>query len=106
MRFKVGVKLDDLKPQTVLALVVCNEVYRDHGEQMTVTSVNDGMHMTGSLHDDGKAFDLRTKSIDSDKTKRSIVNKITHRLARLGFDVVFEAVGDPNEHLHVEYDPK
>ncbi len=104
MRFKIGCSLKDLQPQTVLALYLCDEVYREHGEPMTVTSVNDGGHMTGSYHYQGKAFDLRTKGIENYPER--IIAEIKRRLTPLGFDVVFEGAGEPNEHVHVEYDPK
>lgn len=104
MRFKIGCSLRDLQPQTVLAMYVCDEVYREHGEPMTITSVNDGAHMTGSYHYQGKAFDVRTKSIDSGK--RQIVEEVKRRLVPLGFDVVFEGADQLFEHIHVEHDPK
>jgi len=89
MRFKVGCSLRDIQPQTVLALCVCDGIYRDLGEPMTVTSVNDGGHMAGSYHYQGLAFDLRTKSIEGEVVKRRIVADIRRQLVPLGFDVVF-----------------
>lgn len=104
MRFKVGVSLSDLQPQAVLALVVCDEVYKHYGQDMVVTSINDGHHKPGSYHYAGKAFDLRTKTLGNDK--RLVIDEIRRRLTCLGFDVVFEDEGKANEHLHLEHDPK
>jgi D-alanyl-D-alanine dipeptidase len=74
------------------------QVWRQHGvECLTVTSVFDGKHKTGSKHDTGQAIDLRTTSLpDEDAMAEQL------RLA-LGpdYDVILEL-----DHLHVEYDPK
>lgn len=104
VEFKDGTKITDLKPQTVLALMLCRQIYSDNFiASMVVTSANDGRHMDGSKHYTGEAFDLRTRG-----TGRSTqIASETRRILRpLGFDVVFEDEGGENEHLHVEYDPK
>ena len=104
IRFKTGCMLKDLKPQTVIALMLCRQIYKENFiAEMVVTSVNDGKHMARSKHYTGEAFDLRTKS-----TGRStqIASEARRVLGPLGFDVVFEAAGEINEHLHVEWDPK
>ena len=105
MKFKPGCRLTDLKPQTVLALFVCDGIFRGFGLEPTVTSVNDSKHMARSKHYTGRAFDLRTKDVPQDD-RRALVEKIKLRLTPLGFDVVWEAVGRPSEHLHLEHDPK
>ena len=104
MRFKTGCRIKDLKPQTVLALVLCRQIYNDNfAAEMVVTSVNDGRHMDGSKHDTGEAFDCRTKATG----RGPQIAREAHRvLGPLGFDVVFEDEGGSNEHLHVEWDPK
>ena len=105
MTFKRGVALEELKPQTVLALVVCDGLYRDQGVAMVVTSVNDGRHMARSKHYTGAAFDLRTKNIPESK-RGVLLAQVSAALAPLGFDVLWESEGLRNEHLHVEWDPK
>jgi uncharacterized protein YcbK (DUF882 family) len=105
MRFKPGVCLEDLKPQTGVALGVCNDAYKSFGCEMTVTSVKDGRHMLRSKHYEGRAFDLRIKDVPKD-LRRAVVETIKLRLGHVGFDVVWEGVGKPSEHVHVEYDFK
>jgi hypothetical protein len=105
MRLKPGVRLTGLTPQMALGAVIVRDVYAalDPGCSCTVTSGNDSKHSAASLHYDGKALDYRTHDFTGDKQQLRQEVK-----AALGndFDVVLEGVGTPNEHLHVEYDPK
>jgi len=103
---KPGVKLTGLAPQIVLALLIVHEIYRAASIPCVVTSANDSQHGENSLHSrDGlcRAVDVRTKTWLLDKQQLRIDVK-----AALGddFDVVLEHLGEDNEHLHVEYDPK
>lgn len=101
--FKVGVKLTDLKPQIVLAIMCIESFYSEINVPCVITSCNDGVHSNVSLHFSGNAVDIRTKNYPDNKHVLRDNIKIA-----LGdnFDVVFEAEGTDNEHLHVEYDPK
>lgn len=104
LSLKPGVKLQMLQPQCVLALMICASVYESMGAQTcVVTSINDGKHSDLSLHYEGYAFDLRTKDFQGDGL--ALRDAIAEALGR-NFDVVLESIGKPNEHLHVEYDPK
>lgn len=105
MKLKLGVKLKDLSPQMVLAAVIINNIYQalDPKASCTITSANDSKHMRKSLHYSGNALDFRTHDFKGDKS-----TLLKEALTNLGedFDVVFEGVGTPQEHLHVEYQPK
>ena len=105
MKLKAGVKLFDIKPQIVLAMIVVEGVYQSFNVEFVVTSVNDGKHSDGSWHYKGCAFDCRTKQASLDGKEQALRDEIK---AALGpdFDVVLEAVGTDNEHVHIEYDPK
>ena len=105
MRLKHGASLKDLTPQMALAAIIVRDVYfdLDKGASCTITSVNDSKHSEHSLHYKGRALDIRTHDFEGDK------HQLLHELKEaLGpeFDVVFEGEGTPNEHMHVEYDPK
>lgn len=101
MIFKNGVKLSGLQPEIVTALIVANEVYRERGrpEGVTVTSVVDGKHMTGSKHYDGQAVDLRTFYFHPG-IQLEICDMLRSRLTD-EYDVVLE-----KDHIHLEFDPK
>ena len=104
MILKAGVRLKDLQPQMVLAAMVVDEIYGD--TECVITSANDGKHGGGekpSKHFQGCALDFRTHNYSNNKGE--LRDRIKAALGQ-DFDVVLEAEGTPNEHLHVEYDPK
>jgi hypothetical protein len=99
MKLKHSVKLTDLKPQTVLAMQVAAEVYREAGAEFVITSVNDSKHMTNSLHYSGYAFDCRIWTLEEDM-RQPVANDIGAALGE-DFDVVLES-----DHLHLEWHPQ
>ena len=106
MKFKAGVKLTGLQPQTLLAMQIVDRVFQEEMlREPTCTSANDGKHMTNSKHYKGFAFDLRTKDIQT-SAKLAVFNSLYERLHHIGFDVIQESLGLDGEHLHLEYDPK
>ena len=68
------------------------------GKEIVVTSLLDGKHMTGSLHYQGKAFDIRTSVYTKAETARLIA-------ALRQFDETLDIV-DEGDHIHIEIDPK
>ena len=101
MRLKVGVKLHNLQPQTLLAMQITDQDHIERfGNECTITSVNDSEHMKGSLHGLGLAFDVRTRDLLPGQDKIWF-NQLRSRLGAAGYDVVLEST-----HIHVEYDPK
>lgn len=105
MKLKPGVRLKDLSPQMVLAVVVVNELYKKRGLECVVTSANDSKHMKGSLHYVGQALDFRTHYQALNGLEIGLRNEIKECLGP-DFDVVLEGVATPNEHIHIEWDPK
>jgi len=71
--------------------------------EFTVTSVNDGVHKSGSLHYNGKAVDLRSKTLPAAKVELAVRE---FKRNNPGFDLIWESRGLPNEHLHLEFDPQ
>lgn len=105
MKLKPGVRLKDLSPQMVLAIVVVNELYKKRGLECVVTSANDSKHSVKSLHYKGHALDFRTHYQALNGLEIALVNEIKECLGS-DFDVLLEGVATPNEHIHLEYDPK
>ena len=105
MKLKPGVKLTDLQPQIVLAMMVTEEVFAEFGVPLVVTSCNDGKHSPTSWHYKGRAFDARTKYEAVDGKEQALRDAVKEALGA-DFDVVMEAVGTDNEHLHLEWDPR
>lgn len=104
--FKAGIKLANVTPQIVLALMVAERVYETiGGTDLIITSVNDGEHKVGSLHGKGQAVDLRTQNIPDPK-KRNEVYKFLRSALTPDYDVLWEFQGKDNEHIHIEWDPK
>lgn len=97
MQIKKGVRLQGLKPEMVVAIMVANGVFREKAEVMRLTSVTDGAHMAGSLHHVGLAVDIGLPRFNA-------VEPIMASLKELlgaEFDIVLEP-----SHIHMEYDPK
>lgn len=102
--FKPGVSLKGLVPQMVVALQVAEGVFREVVDApCVVTSANDSVHGANSLHYEGRAVDLRVKHLiwGDDNV---VSDRIRGILAPLGFDVLLEAQGTDNAHLHIELD--
>jgi hypothetical protein len=73
-------------------------------DPLVVTSVTDGQHSPNSLHYKGLAFDFRSHDLANGR-KLQVHGALRHHLGP-DFDVILEALNTPNEHFHVEYDPK
>jgi hypothetical protein len=95
---KKGVKLGGVRPETVLAMSVCERVFDEVDKPLVVTSVMDGQHMQGSLHYEGLAFDFRTFHLGD---KKDLVFNTLRLWLGPEFDVL-----DENDHGHIEWQQK
>jgi hypothetical protein len=105
MKLKHGVRLAHLSPQMALAAVVVWDAFSRFRVECVVTSANDSKHSTKSKHYIGDALDFRTKYDALNGREQELRDEVKACLGE-DFDVVIEAVGTENEHLHVEFDPK
>jgi hypothetical protein len=97
MRCKSGVKLNGIKPEMLVALMVAESVYNERQNELVITSVVDGKHSPTSLHYVGYGMDLRTRGLVSPE---SVAGDIKESLTD-EFDVIFEG-----DHIHIEFQPK
>lgn len=79
-------------------------VWQQYGFTPTITSSMDGEHMQNSKHYAGLAEDYRTHDLPDD-LKYAMFNQVRNILGT-DYDVLFEYENQPNEHLHIEFDPK
>ena len=92
---KPGVRLQGIQPEVIIALLIADEVYREHQIPLVVTSGQEGPHRDGSLHHQGLAVDLRCP----ESIRREVAKTLQARLGE-EFDVIAEAT-----HIHIEFDP-
>ena len=100
MRYKDGVKVQGMQPEAIAAQHVVAAVYAKYGQMLVVTSVMDGKHKRKSAHDNGYAFDCRTRFFRTIGIVRAVADDIRERLTD-EYDVIVETT-----HIHVEFDPK
>ena len=101
MTFKdSSVIVRDIKKELIHALAVAEDLWQGAGVELVVTSLNDGNHMEGSLHFEGRAADFRTWNIPSRMLKTRLVEDLRKQLGPR-YDVVVE-----KDHIHLEWDPK
>jgi hypothetical protein len=99
-----GVVWDKMDPSMGHAFVVTNQVTKEvAGREVLITSARRNRGDT-SLHEVGKAMDVRTRDLSSD-TITSYIDKLKGSLGR-DYDVVDESLRVDQPHIHIEYHPK
>ena len=101
MKFKEGVDSTRITPELIIALVIADFVWKSHGQDLVITSLNDSKHSRTSLHYSGQAADLRSRYFTAEE-KRSVATDLEAALGHShDYDVVVE-----NDHIHLEWQPK
>jgi hypothetical protein len=109
LALKPGVRLLGIRPETIFSINVAEGVWERYGAELTVTSVMDSKHGRGSEHYTGLAWDGRTKDPVTQAPLLSDLHAAVEELRirlRADYDVELEFEGTPDEHVHVEFDPK
>jgi len=100
MRLKESVKLQGIRPELLICIMVVESIYNNYDVELVITSVMDGQHKRSSAHNTGRGVDVRTRNIPNDDIKQKIINDIRASLTD-EFDLVIHST-----HFHLEFDPK
>jgi len=98
MLLKHDVKIAGIKPELMMGLMVADTLYNEAGVNLVVTSVLDSKHSRTSRHYIGFAADLRTRDLPNPK---AMADRLAKELPE--FYVVLECEGEPNQHLHMQF---
>lgn len=99
MKLKNTVQIIGIKAEVLLGILVACECYKSFGEELTITSIIDGLHSRTSLHYSGNAFDCRIRDLTK-VTPEKLTEKIKSSLTT-EFDIILE-----KDHIHIEWQPK
>jgi hypothetical protein len=103
IKLKSTVNLYGVKPETTIVMMVVSSIFIEVTGKCLITSVKDSHETRVSLHNEGYAFDVRTNDLELEVKQRI---EILCKEALPQCDVEIHDLESPNEHLHVEYDPK
>jgi len=93
------IHIQGIRPELVFALNVTDQIYTSYGQELVITSLNDGKHSRTSLHYIGAAADLRTSYFTTSEID-NIADLIRNKLG-VDYDVIVES-----NHIHLEFQPK
>ncbi len=99
MILKKGVKVQGIRPELLIAIMVADGVYTSIGQELVITSLVDGTHSQTSLHYTGCGVDFRTRYFTKEEAEKAR-NDIAGRLTS-DYDVILE-----EDHIHCEYQPR
>jgi len=79
---KEGVRAGGLRPEMAIVRQIATEVYAEHGADLTITSIADGVHAATSKHYVGCAEDYRTHHgvLPDDETRYEVAAEIQRRV--------------------------
>jgi hypothetical protein len=104
IRLKPGASVDGTRPVLWWGVAIAAQVFEAHGADLVITSGTDGVHKPGSIHYEGEAFDARSHSLP-DEIKSAVLVELGRALGP-DWDVILEHPDGPDEHYHLEHDPR
>ncbi len=96
MQIKDDVIMTGLQIPMRQVLKHANQIWKNEGQELVITSALDGTHSAGSYHYYGYAVDLRSRYFTTTK-KKEVVRKLKDAL---GTD--YTVIGE-HTHIHVQY---
>lgn len=102
---KNNVKISGLKEEALWALDQATGIFKSHGKDCVLTAGRDKGHGDYSHHYKGLAVDLRSRHLRSIGEKKEVLGSLKAILGH-EYQVIFENEGKPQEHFHIEYDPR
>lgn len=117
MKLKDGVVMHGLGIEMVPIIFAAEQAWKDHGEELVITSALDGKHSKKSKHYHGHALDFRTWYFTVENMPKVMEDFKKVLTNILKWNKFFNSFGEPlqledydivleSTHLHVEYDPK
>lgn len=103
LRLKPEVRFYEAAQALPIIALVVERAFDFFGAETVITSAGEGQHKPDSLHYLGLALDFRLKHLLVEH-RAKVVQLVKEALPQC--DVLHEGIGTPNEHLHVEWDPK
>lgn len=95
MKIKLGVRLNGLRPEMLIVLMIVKPILERYQQELVVTSALDSKHSRKSRHYVGCGLDIRTRDIVGDVNE--VVGKIKADLGE-EFYVAFEV-----NHIHISF---
>ncbi len=102
---KDGVVFKRFKPEIYGLFSLLDRLWAEYNVVCVITAANDGKHKVGSLHYQDDALDVRSKNLPTEQAKHDLHARLMHELGG-DYDVLLESPGQPQEHFHIEYQPK
>lgn len=94
-----------VKPRLLLLTAAVANVAQGLPHDVVITSGTDGKHKKGSKHYTEEALDIRSKNFPSRRAKQEFISAVLLRLGP-GYEMFLEQEGKPQEHFHLEWDPR
>lgn len=107
MPFKIGAfaRILGTRPEQILGILVLVDQCAVRGLDLTLGHGMDGEHSRASLHYAGAGDDFQITGFQNNTAKLKFEEDVRPCLGQ-DFDFLLEDLGKPNEHWHVEFQPK
>lgn len=93
------------RPEMIFGAMVVWSHASKMGLEVTLGHGMDGKHREASLHYNGLGLDFSITGFSNDAGKVALKERVSRALGQ-DFDFLLEDMGKPNEHWHLEFQPK